>query len=558
MPVRRFAWLSALLPLLAVAPFFRASGPEPERSADERILKEAGVATDGPALLDYLRRQTPDPTDHARLTRAVRLLGDDSFAVREKATRELIRAGRPALPLLRRAIDDPDREIAFRARRCLATVQNAASPKVTAAAARMLAQRRPAGTAEALLGYLPFADDDALEQTLLAGLTAAGLRDGKPDPALTAALTDKVAARRAAAAHVLGRAADAEVRRPVAHLLKDTDARVRFEAAVALACSGERSAVPVLIALLDDGPMAQAWEAESLLVRLAGDDAPEAALRRGDDEERARCREGWNQWWKAEGARADLARLKQQLPALGVTVVCEFDGACGGRVLQLGPDGRVRAQLTRLEGPNDVHLLPGGRTLVAERNGNRVTERDGNGKVCWECKVSGSPIACQRLPSGNTLIATFNRLLEVTPAGKEVHSHTHRSGFRHAVRWRNHHVVYVASNGEVVELDKDWKEVRVVTPADGAGAGYWASVEPLPGGRFLIALGGKNKVLEIDGSGKVLWECTVPSAVFATRLRNGNTLVSSFEGRCLIEVDRSGKQVSRQELQGRPFAVRRY
>jgi hypothetical protein len=55
-----------------------------------------------------------------------------------------------------------------------------------------------------------------------------------------------------------------------------------------------------------------------------------------------------------------------------------------------------------------------------------------------------------------------------------------------------------------------------------------------------------------------VWECTQSSAVFATRLRNGHTLISCFEGRCLVEVDRTGKEVAKQTLQGRPFAVRRY
>jgi outer membrane protein assembly factor BamB len=197
--------------------------------------------------------------------------------------------------------------------------------------------------------------------------------------------------------------------------------------------------------------------------------------------------------------------------------------------------------------------------LVAERNGNRVTERDRLGKVLWQHATSGNPISCQRLGNGNTLIATFNDVLEVTSEGKEVAKHTDPVGVRHALRLPGGNTLYIASNGRVVELDANWKQVRSVMPANhAAGATYWASVEPLPGGRFLLALGGAGKVLEIDQEGKVVWECSVNSAVFATRLRNGNTLVSSFEGRCLIEVDRTGKEVAKQTLAGRPFTVRRY
>jgi hypothetical protein len=101
--------------------------------------------------------------------------------------------------------------------------------------------------------------------------------------------------------------------------------------------------------------------------------------------------------------------------------------------------------------------------------------------------------------------------------------------------------------------------VRSITPeAHGPGAGYWASVEPLPNGRFLLALGTSGKVIEIDGTGKIVWQCDVPNVVFAARLRNGNTLVSSFEGRVLIEYDRNSKEVSQTKLLGRPFAFKRY
>ena len=140
-----------------------------------------------------------------------------------------------------------------------------------------------------------------------------------------------------------------------------------------------------------------------------------------------------------------------------------------------------------LEGPDDVQLLPGGRILVAERHASRVTERDRNGKVLWQHKTVANPICCQRLASGHTLIATFSELLEVTPDHKKVFTHSHPLGFRHASRLRNGHTVYIASNGQVVELDADWKQLRAVTPRTrSAGAEYWASVQALPADRFLL------------------------------------------------------------------------
>jgi hypothetical protein len=344
-------------------------------------------------------------------------------------------------------------------------------------------------------------------------------------------------------------------------LLEDPEPRVRFEAAAALVRAGHKEAVPVLAALLTDAPLPLACQAENILFWAAGDQpAPEAALGPGDAVARRKSRDAWEAWWKNYADKINLENLQKEEPLRGWTLICEFDGPEGGRVWEAGKDGRMRWQVTGLQGPNDVHALPGGRVLVAERNGNRVTERDRAGKVLWQHACSGSPIACQRLANGNTLVATFNELYEVTPDQRKVFQHNNAQGYRHALKLRNGHLLYISSQGTVVELDAAGKkEVRSLKPSAYApGATYWASVEPLPGGRYLLALGGAGRVVEIDASGKVVWECVQSSAVFATRLRNGHTLISCFEGRCLVEVDRAGKEVAKQSLQGRPFAVRRY
>jgi hypothetical protein len=200
-------------------------------------------------------------------------------------------------------------------------------------------------------------------------------------------------------------------------------------------------------------------------------------------------------------------------------------------------------------------MLPGGRVLVAEHGNGRVTERDLKGKVLWEQRVASQPVGCQRLPNGNTFIVTYNDLLEVTPAGKEVlKTHVNGGMIWNAQRLPSGHVVYVQSNGQVVELDAGGTEVHRVNVGNTSG---WASVERLANGHYLVALYSGRKVVEVDAGGKTYWECTVDSPGHATRLRNGNTLVASIEGRRVYEFDRSGKEVWKQATQGRPFHVRR-
>jgi len=557
MPGRCIAWSSILI--LYLLPVLPAAEVDPEVGFAEQTLKGAGVATDGAGLLDFFKTRTLSPADQERLAGTIRLLGDDSFEVREQASKTLSAAGRPAVPFLKAALDDADREIARRAEHCLETIQLHSTTALVSAAARLLAERQPAGTTAALLAYLPFAEDEVVEEALISALLQTGLRDGKVDPAIPPAIADKNPLRRAAAAHVLGRAPRPEDRQAVLRLLQDSDARVRFEAGAALVRTGERSSVTVLVALLQDSPLAVAWQSEEILARLAGERMPAVSLGAGREVDRPLVRMAWDDWWKNNADKVDLTQLKNEPPLLGLTLVCEYDGNEGGRIVELGKDGKIRWQIKGLQGANDVQPLSGGRVLIAERNAGQVTERDRKGNILWKQPAPGSPVSCQRLANGNTLIATFSELFEVTPDGRKVHTHTHPSGFRHALKLRDGHVLFVASNGQVVELDGGWKQVRSITPAAHAtGAGYWASVEPLPGSRYLLTLGGANRVVEIDTTGKILWECSLPHAVFATRLRNGNTLVSCFEGRTLVEVDRAGKEIGKLTLEGRPFTIRRY
>src|SRR5437588_614184 len=78
----------------------------------------------------------------------------------------------------------------------------------------------------------------------VAGARAAlGVRDGKLDPALAAALDDREPARRAAAALVLGRYGTSEQRAAVRRLLTDREAKVRLRAAQGLLAARDGTAL---------------------------------------------------------------------------------------------------------------------------------------------------------------------------------------------------------------------------------------------------------------------------------------------------------------------------
>jgi hypothetical protein len=546
---RHALWLIPTL-LLGVTP---AAEPDSEVARDEKTLKAAGVATDGPALLRFFRERTLTEADRARLANAVRNLGDDDYETREKASAELLRAGRRALPLLRTDKRDSDPERARRMEQILQEIENRADLIQVVVAARVLAERRPEGAAGVLLAYLPEADDELVEEAVFQALLVTAQKDGRSAAALDNALTDRVPLRRAAAAHVLGRIAKGH-REAVRQLLEDTDPRVRFEAAAALVRTGDKEAVPALIGLLGTGPLPLGWRAQELLYRIAGDKPPAEAL--GKPEKRLAVATAWQKWWQEIGSKADLTATKFDDVLQGITIIAEDGKDHTGRVWACRGDGKPLWEFTGVHAW-DVRLLPNGRLLLAEDSAQQVTERDLNGKLIWSKKVNGQATTCQRLPSGNTFIATFSEVTEVDPEGAVVSSYPSRDGLiARAHRLRNGNTLIACGGEKIIELDGKLQPVRTLkVPPNGDS---WISIEPLPGDRILVAPYGAKKVYELDGANKVLWECAAPCPGSAVRLPNGNTLVACNEVNAIIEFGRAGQEVWKLERGCRVHCARRY
>jgi hypothetical protein len=182
-------------------------------AAEERALRQSKVDVSDRGLIEYVRRQAPDPRRLEKIRTLVRQLGDDAFAVREQATAELKDIGAPALPALREAAKDPDREIARRAQECLAKIGEDAGGARTAQAVRLLGVRHPPGAAEVLLNLVGGADA-ALLRDVKAALFALAQTEGPAEAALVKVLQDKDPARRAVAAAVLGKDGGAYLKEP--------------------------------------------------------------------------------------------------------------------------------------------------------------------------------------------------------------------------------------------------------------------------------------------------------------------------------------------------------
>ena len=91
-------------------------------------------------------------------------------------------------------------------------------------------------------------------------------------------------------------------------LLRDSDLSVRSSTALALIGRGDKTAVPVLIALLAELPFDRVGEVEDTLTTLAGDDAPTERVG-SDKDSRVAAVAAWTAWWSKEEKNVDLAKL---------------------------------------------------------------------------------------------------------------------------------------------------------------------------------------------------------------------------------------------------------
>ncbi len=136
-------WPLPLLALLALG-LARATAADPDpAAADEQTLRAADLPTDGPGLLDVLRKRTLPDADRLRALGYIRQFGDANFDVRERASAGLRVMGSAVRPLLREALIDPDPEVVFRAQ-ALPGRRQAAGPTV----GRPVGRRPGAGPAE--------------------------------------------------------------------------------------------------------------------------------------------------------------------------------------------------------------------------------------------------------------------------------------------------------------------------------------------------------------------------------------------------------------------------
>src|SRR5437763_8365819 len=137
---------------------------------EHKLLQAANVATDNESLLKYLKARTLDEGSRQKVQGLILDLDSDKYHVRETASKELKKLGRPALPFLKNVTKSAPLEVVKRAEQCVQEITAKTASEPVAEVVRLLALREPPGAAEVLFNYLSFADEPMLEEEVLAGI----------------------------------------------------------------------------------------------------------------------------------------------------------------------------------------------------------------------------------------------------------------------------------------------------------------------------------------------------------------------------------------------------
>lgn len=233
----------------------------------------------------------------------------------------------------------------------------------------------------------------------------------------------------------------------------------------------------------------------------------------------------------------------------------------GAKTAIIGEDGSV--EWGYKDGSRDGFVLPTGNVLIAFADRVEEVTRDGQQVFLWKLSAPNGEIStAQRLYNGNTLVTELGpqpRLLEIRPDGTVAHEMTlqpetdnvhMQTRMARQLRNGNYLVPHLLAFA-LKEYSPDGTVVKTfrtdLEELGGRPAENWPfTAIRLDNGHTVVSLTHGNKVVELDGEGKVVWSVTnehvhglFRDPCGSQRLANGNTVVGSHAattGISMVEV----------------------
>src|SRR5262249_23176203 len=155
------------------------------------------------------------------------------------------------------------------------------------------------------------------------------------------------------------------------------------------------------------------------------------------------------------------------------------------QIVELDQKRQVRFTMTGLMSPWDAHFISNNRILVAEYNGQKVTERNLKGDILWTKQLNFYPMQAERLKNGQTFIVGQTARPTGARSGGEATRTERPHDIRSARKLPNGQIVVVTSNRQILRLDRQGKVIKECT----IPSVYYYQNEILNNGNVLVPLG---------------------------------------------------------------------
>jgi hypothetical protein len=331
----------------------------------------------------------------------------------------------------------------------------------------------------------------------------------------------------------------------------------------------------VLIDLLPDLTRGQSWQAEELLVKAAGKDAPKERCRHTPDrntpgkelssnrKQREGVRDAWKKWWDGAADKTDLAKADVRQTLRGHFVFGTFNYGAGVQVVvtEYGTDDKERGRtaFTATNQPMDLAVDDAGRLLTLEYGGAAVNVRDAAGKVAttWtvplDKKISFQPKGLQLRENGHLLVVHAAGVSELDKDGKEVFKYIRpavgqqpQQDVMGATRLRSGELVLSLNTGRLLTVDEKGKEAEGKKPFQAGAMNQKSLIAQTTDDKVILAE--QQQIIEYNlktGKAEGVKFPNVYNTMSMQRLPNGNILyadTSTYPYR-VVEKTPSGEEV---------------
>ena len=509
------------------------------------LLKENDITPTEEGIIKHLIDVSPTKDTLKNIDQLIEQLAADSFLERNSAQKKLEAMGSETESKIEAATKSKDPEIRLRARQIVQNRQNNDSSANLFLCFETLKLLKAKNAVPAILKSSPLCSNSYLKD--IAEETLVALIQPKDMDTIEKALQDKNLSIRVLAITGYGNLVGLENSSKLYPYLKAENPEMRLAAAKSIANAGDRKAISAFIELMSD----KSVDIRSYSANYLRQFTKKYFKFSGFDEKNDRidALAAWKTWLAEKGETAEL-----HFPLKGSASTSYLNGhtliALGngnGGVVELD---RNKKEVWRYEFLNcwSAEKLPNGNYLLGGHGGPKLIEVTPKKKIVWEYETPA--MGAIQLPNGNILAATHgsNSVIEIRKKDKKIvwRYDTNANCFK----------AFRLPNGNT--LVAGYKFIREITPKKKVvweynDGNYFYGVQPLPNGNIMVSDNNKS-VYELNRKKEKVWEHNISSTTGVYKLPNGNVLITTNSE--VIEVTQKNEVVWRYKGNNYGFAKR--